>query len=226
MQKKSILVLAALILGIGPAWTGCATRGYVRKQVDQLRVEGAQSDSTLRGLVDQTRTAADQAALRANQAAAAADTAHQLALGDSEFREAGRYRVYFAFNSAELGDAARSTLDQVAQEVQKDPRYMVGLYGFADPMGPDAYNLALGARRAQAVERYLVGNDLVQLARFQVVSFGETPPTAEAGSLGTGKEMRQVLVLLAERVPGGSAETVPRPQAGASSSENRSSNGE
>jgi peptidoglycan-associated lipoprotein len=190
----------ALALAGAITWTGCATKGYVRKQVGDLRTEVTGADTSLRTDVDQARTAADQAMDAANRASGAADAVRGLALGDADYREAGRYRVYFDFNSDQLSDESRATLDRVADDLAKNPQYYVGLYGFTDERGPDAYNLTLGMRRATAVQRYLLGRNTAEFVRYQVASFGETAPDTEKGGLGEGKQQRQVLILLAERV--------------------------
>ena len=76
------------------------------------------------------------------------------------------------------------------------------IFGFADPTGPQEYNLELGRRRAEAVERFSITNAPSQLSRVQTISFGEDLPASEASRLGAGnKERRQVLVVLIERVP-------------------------
>ena len=51
----------------------------------------------------------------------------------------------------------------------------VTIEGHCDERGSSEYNMALGQRRAMAVEKYLV--DLgVPKSRFQVVSYGESKP--------------------------------------------------
>jgi outer membrane protein OmpA-like peptidoglycan-associated protein len=175
----------------------------VRSQVGELRKDMTDTDTAIRSDLDRTNTTTSEAMNQADAAARGADLARRLALGDAEFREAGRYRVYFAFDSDKLDEETLSTLDRIANEISKNPQYLVGLYGFADPTGSEAYNLQLGQRRAQAALRYLAGQSLVAFSRFQAISYGKTPPESERVGLGEGAQQRQVLILLAERVPRG-----------------------
>lgn len=59
------------------------------------------------------------------------------------------YVVNFAWNSAELVDAAKETLNQIPEGTE------VALAAYASPEGTAEYNLELSARRAQSVADYL-----------------------------------------------------------------------
>ncbi|SLN72417.1 Outer membrane lipoprotein Omp16 precursor [Roseivivax jejudonensis] len=84
--------------------------------------------------------------------------------------------VNFAFNSASLGAAARSALLQQANFIRQFPEIHFRVYGHTDLVGSDAYNKALGLRRAQAVVAFL-GQQGISLSRLEaVVSYGETQP--------------------------------------------------
>jgi hypothetical protein len=49
--------------------------------------------------------------------------------------------------------------------------------------------------------RYLYDHaPVTTVARFQAISFGEEPPSAEGSTLGEGKDRRQVIVRMVERV--------------------------
>src|SRR3982074_1831337 len=64
-------------------------------------------------------------------------------------------RVFFESDSTELTPQSRGTLDKQAQWLQAYNRYSFTLEGHADERGTREYNIALGARRAQAVHDYL-----------------------------------------------------------------------
>ncbi|MBL3550710.1 OmpA family protein [Rhodovulum sulfidophilum] len=84
--------------------------------------------------------------------------------------------VTFAFDSAVLDRTAQGALDRQAGWILRHPFVVFRVYGHADKVGSDAYNKALGLRRAEAVIGYLAGRD-VSRARLQaVVSHGETRP--------------------------------------------------
>jgi outer membrane protein OmpA-like peptidoglycan-associated protein len=79
--------------------------------------------------------------------------------------------VQFAFNSAELGDAAQTSLVGLVRELQQNPKLLVELEGYADPKGPRDYNVQLSQRRVEAVRRYLVQNG-IELSRISSIGLG------------------------------------------------------
>lgn len=84
---------------------------------------------------------------------------------------------YFDFNSSELSEADREALATHASLLAANPDLAVVLEGHADERGSREYNLALGERRAKAIEQVLnlQGVDREQI---QVISFGEERPVA------------------------------------------------
>jgi peptidoglycan-associated lipoprotein len=65
--------------------------------------------------------------------------------------------AHFAFDSASLGEGERPVLTQLAQCFVSGP--LAGremrLVGYADPRGPDDYNMVLGGSRADTVKAFL-----------------------------------------------------------------------
>lgn len=81
--------------------------------------------------------------------------------------------VYFGFDQAVVQARGREVLarfGQVAQKYYPDARITVE--GFADPSGTEAYNRALGLRRAEAVKSLLVAGGM-PTERIKTVSYGE-----------------------------------------------------
>ncbi|KQS55326.1 peptidoglycan-associated lipoprotein [Brevundimonas sp. Leaf363] len=89
-------------------------------------------------------------------------------------------RVYFDLDSYEVRSEAFPRLDAQAQWLQRYPGVTVRIEGNADERGTREYNLALGARRAEAVRTYLV-NRGIPAGRIDTISFGKERPIA-AGS--------------------------------------------
>lgn len=89
--------------------------------------------------------------------------------------------VYFDFDRADLGAEARDVLQSNSDWIRQNPGISVEIEGHADNRGTTEYNLALGARRAQAVKDYLVtlGN---APGRLTTVSYGEELPVCGASS--------------------------------------------
>jgi outer membrane protein OmpA-like peptidoglycan-associated protein len=83
--------------------------------------------------------------------------------------------VTFGFNKSTLDNQAKIALDQIIQKAKAMPRAVVELNGFTDKVGSHEYNLVLSRRRAEAVARYLVRND-VPLRSVNVIGLGEENP--------------------------------------------------
>jgi len=83
--------------------------------------------------------------------------------------------VRFDFDSSELGDAARASLQKNAAWMQRWTSTRVTVEGHADARGTSEYNLALGERRAASVRNYLVSLG-VDVSRVNTVSLGEERP--------------------------------------------------
>lgn len=92
-------------------------------------------------------------------------------------------RVYFDLDSYQVSPEAYPRLDAQAQWLTRYPQIMVRIEGNADERGTREYNLALGARRAEAVRNYLI-NRGVPASRIDTISYGKERPIAE----GSGEE--------------------------------------
>jgi peptidoglycan-associated lipoprotein len=86
--------------------------------------------------------------------------------------------VYFDFDSYAIRADAKPTLMADGKAIKDNTAWgTVTVEGHTDERGSEEYNLALGERRANSVQRYLV--DLgVPSSRLAVVSFGESKPRA------------------------------------------------
>ena len=84
--------------------------------------------------------------------------------------------VNFDFNSSVLDEEARNTLARQADWIRQFPEVRFKVYGHTDLVGSQAYNRALGLRRAQAVVAYLTTQGIDRSRLEAVASFGETQP--------------------------------------------------
>ncbi len=83
---------------------------------------------------------------------------------------------YFDFDQSALKPETRASLDaQIAHLLQSSG--IVRLEGHADDRGTREYNLALGERRAKAVENYMALQGISR-ARIETISYGEEKPVA------------------------------------------------
>ena len=98
--------------------------------------------------------------------------------------------VYFDFNEAALRDDARTTLAADARWLERYPSMRVLIEGHCDDRGTEAYNLALGDRRANAAREYLASLG-VDGSRVQTVSYGKERPFCEQDNESCWQENRR-----------------------------------
>ena len=84
-------------------------------------------------------------------------------------------RVFFEYDKSDLTDTARATLQKQAAWLQRFGAVTLSIEGHCDERGTREYNLALGARRAQAVKDYLASLG-VSAARLDTISYGKERP--------------------------------------------------
>ena len=82
---------------------------------------------------------------------------------------------YFKFDRSDLSAEARAALVHHANRLKSNPGLRYRLEGHADERGTREYNLALGERRAQAIERYLQVQG-VSANQLETISYGEENP--------------------------------------------------
>jgi len=83
--------------------------------------------------------------------------------------------VHFGYNEYNIEEGDRAILQRQATWLQKYPSVRVTVEGDCDERGTREYNLALGARRANAVKEYLVSLG-VSAARIDTISYGKEHP--------------------------------------------------
>jgi peptidoglycan-associated lipoprotein len=89
-------------------------------------------------------------------------------------------RIYFDTDEYTVRNDAQPVLAAQAQWLNRYPAVRVRIEGNADERGTREYNLALGARRANAVRDFLVQQG-VSGARIETLSYGKERPI-DAGS--------------------------------------------
>ena len=92
-----------------------------------------------------------------------------------DFVQSAGDRVFFAYNQYSLSNEARNVLRNQAQWMSSYPNVIAVIGGHADERGTREYNLALGARRADAVRDFLISQG-VDPRRITTVSYGKERP--------------------------------------------------
>ena len=83
--------------------------------------------------------------------------------------------VHFDYNAFSVTDEDKGVLQRQSTWLQRYPQVRVTVEGHCDERGTREYNLALGARRANAVKEYLVSLG-VSSARLDTISYGKERP--------------------------------------------------
>jgi peptidoglycan-associated lipoprotein len=83
--------------------------------------------------------------------------------------------IYFEYDSAAITDHSRSVIEAHSAYVLENPDVSIELAGHCDERGTREYNLALGERRSQAVQKLMQAFG-VPAKQVRVVSFGEEKP--------------------------------------------------
>jgi peptidoglycan-associated lipoprotein len=89
--------------------------------------------------------------------------------------------IYYDFDRVRLDEDAKAILDERAVILKQEPDWALLIQGYADPSGADAYNKALGLRRAQAAQKYLFGLGVPETS-IKVVSLGSEGAVCSDGS--------------------------------------------
>ena len=96
----------------------------------------------------------------------------------------------YDFDKSTLKPEGKATLDKIAADLSKIKLEVIIAVGNTDSIGTDAYNMALGQRRAQSVKDYLVSKGVDQ-SRIYTESKGKSNPVASnATAEGRAKNRR------------------------------------
>jgi peptidoglycan-associated lipoprotein len=93
-------------------------------------------------------------------------------------------RVFFDFNSAEISKEAKNNLLGQALYMKNHEDVKIQIAGNCDERGSTEYNLALGARRANAAKSVIV-KDGIDSKRISTISYGKERPLVK----GTGEKV-------------------------------------
>lgn len=207
MKNILVSVTAGCLMAIT---TGCATKGYVRKEmqptvnkINELDELTAKNTNNMRDVdaraqagisgVNQKAQAADQKAQVAGQRATDAQNLAANAASQAEklgtvvanldtYKPVAEASVHFGFDKAELSAKAKDALDQLAAEIPNTKGYIIELEGGTDSVGDKAYNYELSKRRAAAVTQYLASKFDVPAHKIYVIGLGEDRAAEENNS--------------------------------------------
>ena len=104
-------------------------------------------------------------------------------------------RVFFAFNSAEISDSARDNLLGQALYMKANEDVKVQIAGNCDERGSTEYNLALGARRANAAKQVIV-KEGIDAKRISTISYGKERPAVLGSNEAAWAQNRRAVTVV------------------------------
>jgi peptidoglycan-associated lipoprotein len=99
-------------------------------------------------------------------------------------------RVNFELDSYDLNSSTKSALDENAVILKDQTDVKIQIQGHCDERGTTGYNSALGQRRANAVQKYLLSKG-VEKSRIVIISYGEERPLAQGSYESAWAENRR-----------------------------------
>jgi OOP family OmpA-OmpF porin len=186
MNKTLKLVLAGVITVAATATSAQNVDNWVNSTGTNWR----NGDGTLcwrdAGWTPATASKGCDGALVAKPAAAPAKPA----AGVTQSKITLQADTLYDFDKATLKPEGKATLDKIARDLGKIKLEVIIAVGNTDSVGTDAYNMALGQRRAQSVKAYLVSKG-VDGSRIYTESKGKSNPVASnATAEGRAKNRR------------------------------------
>lgn len=104
-------------------------------------------------------------------------------------------RVLFAVDQSTLSPEAQNILTKQAAWLGENPEYSALIEGHADEQGTREYNLALGARRASAVQSFLIDRGVAP-NRLRTISYGKERPLAICSDESCYAQNRRAVTVL------------------------------
>ncbi|GIT85171.1 peptidoglycan-associated lipoprotein Pal [Roseobacter sp. OBYS 0001] len=110
-------------------------------------------------------------------------------------------RVLFSVDESAINAVGQTTVEGQAQWLLANTDYTAVIEGHADEQGTREYNVALGARRANAVREYLISRGVAG-NRLQTVSYGKERPIEICSSEECYAKNRRAVTVLASGLSG------------------------
>ena len=175
---KLIQAIALPLLATTLVMTGCASR--------KPATTPTTTASNVPTTVDTTGLSEDASVNASNLAGASA-----LGVTDANKAFLAKRVVYFDYDSSDLSQTDYQTLQAHAQFLMANANSRVALTGHTDERGTREYNMALGERRAKAVQSYLVTRG-VNPNQLEAVSYGKEMPVNPGHGESAWRENRRV----------------------------------
>jgi len=146
----------------------CAKTGM---QADQSTIEDGTLDAEVIEGDETIGDISEEGTLTEEQMAAQEQEKKRLTIKEEFISEC----IYFDFDSATLTSESQEILRKKAHWLEQNPDVVIVIEGHCDNRGTEAYNLALGERRAESAKAFLM--DLgIDVTKIMTISYGEERP--------------------------------------------------
>jgi peptidoglycan-associated lipoprotein len=203
MRKKLWIYLALLVVIPGLMFTvSCAKKVTQAEKTVVDNTTGDQPVADTSARIAEEKAAQEEAArqwemaneeeIKAEAAAAAAareeERMQELAAAKQMFENED---IYFDFDSSALQTMAREVLQRKADYMFEVGDASIIIEGHCDERGTEAYNIALGDRRAESAKAFLVDIG-IDPSRMTTISYGEERPVDPASNAEAWAKNRRV----------------------------------
>lgn len=166
-----------------PSTTDTSAADEAARQAELEKQEALESQKQL----EEERLAAERATQLKTDA-----MQHDMMMAKNRFLNEN---IYFGFDDATLDGQAQAVLKQKAMWLRDNPDANIVIEGHCDERGTNAYNLALGERRAESTKMFLI-NLGVSDAQLNTISYGEEKPVDMGNNEASwAKNRRAVFVI-------------------------------
>ena len=213
-ENKTVLLGISVVLFALLASSGCVTKKLMLEEVATLdqKVEGVQTSveenqkrikehddrlSTLGSLITENEAKMEEQKADLDDKIS---EVRRFAQGKLIFQEILKSdETTFQFDSYELREEAQVMLDKFVDTlVAQDKGVYLEIQGHTDSTGPEAWNLLLSKKRAEAVMEYLHKKYRIPLHRMAVIGYGSTEPIADNAAREGRAMNRRVVILVFE----------------------------
>lgn len=168
--------------------------GALAGQANERAAQASDRAGEASGLARDAKRTAEEAATTAR------DVESRLSgrIGDrNRYTAIESHDLKFDSGKAELKDESINALREIARALKQDPNAVIELRGHTDGTGNDQINLRLSRERVEAVTRYLVTKEGVELRRIYALGVGKADPAASnATREGRAKNRRVQITVL------------------------------
>ncbi|NWF91821.1 MAG: peptidoglycan-associated lipoprotein Pal [Syntrophaceae bacterium] len=181
MSRKSVIWLV-FVLCLGLILIGCPKKTVLKEEPSVKKEEAAKVEAERERLAKEAREK-ELAKIREEEAKKAVEKEFEKSLVakrqpgiEGEVFESHLLKdIHFDFDKYDIRPGDAEILKQNAALLSRFPKVKIQIEGHCDERGTEAYNLALGERRANSTKKYLISLG-ISPDRISTISYGEERP--------------------------------------------------